>query len=162
MTTISTLNFETTSHPQDIAEVNILATSVKQYRKGKYKTVELPSTLEDGSHPVFVIRKPPITAMVKIMDVLGLKIPSEVSPEDLEKTIEERRKALAKRLSTKDFVKVMEILLPACVVEPKISLEASDDALAVDELEFEDQIQLLDAVWKFSGLSKESEETRNL
>lgn len=137
-----------------------MPTSVEEYRKGKQKVIELPSLLADGTHPKFIIRKPPTKTMLRLLDLLGIKITGDMDPEELEKTVEEAVKGEDLKVKVAEY---LATLLPACVVEPKITLDPTEEgALCLDDLEYQDQFALLDAVWEFAGLTEEASKERNL
>ena len=137
-----------------------MVTTPKEYLAGKYREVVLPSTLPNGEHPVFLIRKPPTRVLIEVLSLLDVNLTPETKPEELEKNFTER---IVNTDIKEKLPKLLELLIPACVVEPKISLDPNEeDAIYIDDLDFEDQFKLLDEIWNFAGLSKKAEEQRNL
>ena len=137
-----------------------MPTSVEEYRRARYRDVTLPSTLPSGEHPVFKIRKPPVEVLLEVMRELEIQISPEENPEAFEKTVEER-------LKDTDMTSLLQVLikklLPACVVEPRVTLDPNEkDALWIGDIDYEDQIALFEAIWDFAGLGKKAEEARNL
>jgi len=107
--------------------------SPEEYRKAKTKVVSAPSGYN------FKIRK----MTPEVADALLKKLPAkgELPPETLPELI--------------------ELLLPACIVEPKVvASEGTSDTLSVDELDPGDQIVLLMEIIDFSGLSAAAERAR--
>jgi len=107
--------------------------SPEEYRKAKTKIVSVPSGYN------FKIRK--------------------MTPEVAD--------ALLKKLATKEELppetlpELIELVLPACVIEPKIvASEGTSEALSVDELDPGDKIVLFMEVIDFSGLSAAAERAR--
>ena len=115
-------------------------TTAEEYRRGKQEVVELPS----GAR--FKIRKMSPLEFGKLMEVLGT---AANAPDSLrEAQIRDR------------IVDVMRVLIPGCVVEPKISFESKEGCLSFEELEVADAMALMDAVYEFSGLAAEDAEER--
>lgn len=136
-------------------------TSASVYRDSKRKEVELPSVLPDGSHPIFVIGKPGPRIAVKILELLNIgdKEPEEISPEEAAKKVKESLKGVDVRLRA---IEMIDILVPGCVVSPRVTLEHTDDPdiLNIDDIEISDQFFLLNIIMEFSGLTKEKAEKR--
>jgi len=127
-------------------------TSVEEYRKRIYKIVELPSGAK------FKIRKMSPSLVNEVLSILGIKLSPSLSPE-------EARKEFEQKMSDKDFPKFLAEVAPLvvsnCVVEPKISLNPSEDALSFDELEPMDVFNLLTQILDFTGLTAEAAERRS-
>ena len=103
--------------------------------------IELPSGF------VFEIRKMPPLVYAKMTDLIGVR--SNDSPEVIEEKVQKGQRAM------------MELVVPRCVVKPKIVLEnPKEDELTIDDLEMGDFLALLEEISEFSGISKESIEER--
>lgn len=79
--------------------------------------------------------------------------------EDLENLdVKERfKEMLSKENLAEKVLSIVDILIPACVVKPKVVAgPAAKGELSVDELEFEDIFALFDEILSFSGLTEES------
>jgi len=76
------------------------------------------------------------------------------SPEEIEQQ--------TKTLKPADIDKLIPLLLPACIVKPKVTLSGGKDSLAIDDITWEDQLKLLEEIFEFSGLTREAERSRNL
>jgi len=115
--------------------------TAKEYRKTQTKVIRLPSGF------YFRIRKMSPTAMAKLMEVYGETLPPgrrEPTPEEMERMREVGRKK---------FAEILKVILPTCIVEPKVSLNpTSEDELALDDLASDDIFALLDEITAFSGL----------
>jgi len=129
---------------------------VERYRKSKLFKVELPSTLEDGTHPVFTVRKPNAERLMKFMAVLNIE-PSE----DINLMKQRYMDLIKSEQGPKRVAEALTDILIDCVVEPKLTSEVNcETMLHVDEIDFEDQHALLDAIMSLAGFSKEKEEQR--
>ena len=136
------------------------ATSAAEYKKARYKAVELPSLLTDGSHPVFIIRKPPPKIYVKLLEMFNVQVTIDSDPEEIERAL--TGQAMREDIKAK-LPQFLEILLPACVVEPRVTTDPNDkEALHIDDIDSKDQFALLEAILDFAGLSERAEEERNL
>lgn len=136
-------------------------TSASEYRDSKRKEVELPSVLPDGSHPIFIIGKPGPRVAMKILDVLNIggEEPEELGPEEATERVKESLKGVDVRLRA---IEMIDILIPGCLVSPRVTLEHTNDVnlLHIDDIEISDQFFLLDAIMEFSGLTQEKAEDR--
>ena len=114
-------------------------TSPKEYLKGQRKKITLPS----GA--VFEIRKLSPIAFGEILKITGPE-----TARDMDDVIRDK------------IVDIMKVIVPRCVVKPKITLEETDDEdkLSLEDLEMQDVFALLDEVYAFSGLSTEDTEER--
>ena len=114
-------------------------TSPKEYLKGQRKKITLPS----GA--VFEIRKLSPIAFGEILKITGPE-----TARDMDDVIRDK------------IVDIMKIIVPRCVVKPKITLEETDDedSLSLEDLEMQDVFALLDEVYAFSGLSTEDTKER--
>lgn len=126
-------------------------TSAKKYRKGKTKVIKLPS----GS--VFKIKKPAGRVMASLLNLFDVKISvnEDLSKEEISQELE--------GLEFQDkLVNIMDLLIPSCVVDPKISLVETDDEdlLFIDDIEYSDLYSLIDEIMAFSGISKEATDER--
>lgn len=115
-----------------------MAISPKEYRQKITKTVVAPSGAE------FVIKK------VRGRDfVFSEYIPIELFSEEQEITV-------ARREELKSISRLMDEVIIAGVIEPKIvdkdSSECTDDELSIKELTDEDSIFLFNQITEFSGL----------
>ena len=137
-----------------------MVTSPQEYLSGKRREVTLPSTLPNGEHPVFIIRKPPTKVMIRLLSLLEVSLDVNRNPELLEKDINE---AMNTPQAAEKIVRFLDLLLPACVVEPKITNDPNEtDGIYIDDVDMEDQLALLEAILDLAGLSKKAEEERNL
>jgi len=129
---------------------------VERYRKSKLFKVELPSTLEDGTHPVFTVRKPNAGTLMKFMAVLNIEPTEDTS------LMKQRYMDLIKSVEgQKRVAEALTDILIDCVAEPKLTSNTNcETMLHVDEIDFEDQYALLDAIMSLAGFSKEKEEQR--
>ncbi len=116
-------------------------TSAKEYRARQRKTITLPSGF------VFEIRKMSPLVFTKMFDLIG--VTGSDSSEVAKKKVQE------------GLQKILELVIPRCVIKPKISLEpAGEDELSLDDLEMDDFLMLLEEITTFSGLSEGSIEER--
>ena len=126
-------------------------TSAKKYREGKTKVVTLPSG------DVFMIKKPGGRTMAKVSQLFEINIDLQDNPSK-----EEIAKELAGLHLQDNLVEIMDLLIPGCVVEPKVSLVETHDehTLFIDDIEYNDLYALLDEIMAFSGLSEQSMKER--
>jgi len=137
-----------------------MVTKAEEYLAGKHKKVKLPSILPNGKHPVFIIRKPPMRVIIELLRILDVSLDVDKNPEVLERGFMEAWNSMDVKEKIAGFI---DLLLPACVVEPRITLDPNEkDAIYIDDLDMEDQFKLLEEIWDFAGLSKEAEKQRNL
>jgi len=135
------------------------ATEAKAYSSGKTKPVTLPSTLPDGSHPVFIIRKMPPKTAIKLLGLLKINI--GVDLEAASKPEKALKKAM-KKLNAQNLLDVVNTVIPDCVVEPKVVLGNAEkaDELSIDDIELDDLFHLFDEIWKWSGLTEKAAKER--
>jgi len=135
------------------------ATEAKAYSSGKTKAVTLPSTLPNGSHPVFIIRKMPPRTAIKLLSVLKINI--EVDLEAADRPEKALRKAI-KNLDAQKLLEVVNTVIPDCVVEPKVVLGKAKRAgeLSIDDIELDDLFHLFDEIWEWSGLTEKAAKER--
>lgn len=136
-----------------------MTTTAKQYLSNKRKDIELPSVLPDGSHPVFTIRKVPVNTAMKIMQVLEVDI--EEDELVLEKLAEELSNRFKGYEAADKIAEVLDIVLPVCVVNPKIVLtedELTGDELLLEDIDAEDQMFLYQAINNFGGIGEQKVE----
>jgi len=123
--------------------------TAKEYRKAMTKVIRLPSGF------YFRIRKMSPQAMAQLMDIYGEVLPRgrrELTPEEREKIRE---------IGHEKFAEILKIVIPSCVVEPKIVENAtSEDELSLDDLSSDDLFALLDEITAFSGLTVEAAKER--
>ena len=114
-------------------------TSPKEYLKGQRKQITLPS----GA--VFEIRKLSPIAFGEVLKIMGPE-----TARDMDDIVRDK------------IVDIMKVIVPRCVVKPKITLEETDDKdkLSLEDLEMQDVFALLDEVYAFSGLSTEDVEEK--
>lgn len=114
-------------------------TSPKEYLKGQRKRITLPS----GA--LFEIRKLSPVAFGEILKIMGPE-----TARDMDDVIRDK------------IVDIMKVIVPRCVVKPKITLEdtGDEDKLSLEDLEMQDVFALLDEVYAFSGLTTEDVEER--
>jgi len=114
-----------------------------EYRAAQTKIVTVPSGFN------FKIRKmTPETAQ---------KLLRKLAPESGEITEAEITAKI------QDLPELIRIVVPACVVEPKIVQgKSSSDALSLDELDPGDQLWLMMEAISFSGLEKAARKAREL
>lgn len=119
-------------------------TLASEYRAKQRKIVTLPSGF------TFEIRKMSPLVFAKMFDVLGYE--ANVSKEQTESIIKEK------------LEEILKLIIPNCVVKPKISLEPTDDeeVLCLEDLEMDDFYTLLDEISNFSGLSEDDMKEREL
>ena len=133
-------------------------TDVNSYRKGKVVEIELPSILEGGGHPIFKIRSPSTSAMARLLTILNVTTDENSSPDDIKKQIEESAKTTEGKLR---LAEALEAIVVSSVVSPKIvSGPSTEDALSFDELDFNDQVFIVNKVMERLGLSEKEEEER--
>jgi len=133
------------------------ATEAKAYSSGKTKAVTLPSILPDGTHPVFIIRKMPPRTAIKLLGVLKINVDI-----DLEAKPEKALKRAMKDLDAQKLLEVVNIVIPDCVVEPRIvpgKAEGTDE-LSIDDIELDDLFHLFDKIWEWSGLTEKAAKER--
>ena len=124
-------------------------TQASEYRKGRTKLV----TVASGA--TFRIRKAPPQTVLRLFKAFGIK----VKASDKERQIKER---IAKLEVGEKVESAMSILLPDCVIEPKVILKGNPkgNEVLIEELHPLDAFDLLDEVVDFSGLSEEAAKTR--
>jgi len=116
-------------------------TSADEYRARQRKIVTLPSGF------VFEIRKMSPLTFAEMFELVG------ASPNDPQGVAEEKVR--------ENVYEILKLVIPKCVVSPKISLEATDeDVLALEDLDMDDFFALLDEISTFSGLGAEDMEER--
>ncbi|RLG45123.1 MAG: hypothetical protein DRN81_02665 [Thermoproteota archaeon] len=124
-------------------------TTAKEYREKMTKIVTLPSGFN------FRIRKMPPLALAKLMSIYDEALPAtgrELTPEE-----EEKMKEIGKRR----FAEIIKVVIPDCIVEPKVSLNpSSEDELSLDDLAADDIFKLLDEIMEFSGLGEAAKKAR--
>lgn len=106
-----------------------------------------------------VVRALPALTLLKHIDVFNkLKGTKEFNTDDMTE---------AQAASIKDeILPVMEIVLPACVLDPPIATEDNDprlksqDAVHLKDLSFRIVIDIFNHIMKISGLDSEAEELR--
>ena len=115
--------------------------SARAYKSTKKKIVTLPSGFK------FEIRKVPPSVYGDILAILDV---SNVGPNE------------ATTLSQKHLVDILKIIIPRCVVRPKIVVECTDDedVLCLDDLDYADGFALLDHIYEFSGITAEAAKNR--
>ena len=101
--------------------------SVEEYRKRNTKVIEI-----DGFK--WTIRKMTVSCLAKLTALY----------EKPSQTDEELRRMLP------DVVKV---LLPECVVEPKISSNPTEGCLCIDEIDAKTAMELVTQITEFSGIT---------
>lgn len=123
-------------------------TTAEEYLAGKVKKVALPSTTASGKHPVFIIRKIPPKTALELTSLLEL-------PEDAD--LENINEALSMANVKEKLPKLIDIIIPACVVKPKIKKEKKHEecikCLSIDDLEIEDLVALFEEILEFNGLT---------
>jgi len=143
-------------------------TSPATYRRSisaKEIPFALPSILENGKHPVFILKPPDIPEFLKLFKALNieLNIPTE---EDLAKnTIDEIKDRMQKQLEEINILENLDVIVDTmvinCVVRPKVvRSNPKKDELAVSEIVFEDKMAIFEKIWSLSPLSKEEESKR--
>jgi len=143
-----------------LGRVKKVVTSPEEYKKGRWKEVTLPSTLPNGEHPVFRIRKLPARLSIELVRMLGLSLSPDMDPEAFEKLVSEE---IRKPRNVDKLTEFIEKVLVACVVEPRITTDPNEKgAIYIDDLDPEDQVALIEAIWEYAGLTKEGSEERNL
>ena len=123
-------------------------TTAEEYLAGKIKKVTLPSVTATGKHPIFVIRKIPPKAALELAGLLEL-------PEDAD--LENINEALSTINVREKLPELIDIVIPACVVKPKIKKEKKNEecpkCLCIDDLEIEDLVALFEEILEFNGLT---------
>jgi len=126
-------------------------TTAAEYRKGKTKLVKLLS----GN--VFEIRKMPVPVMAEVMSRLGLDVPQGTPIEKIEELMKQK-------IDEPGFkVKVIDVVtytVPRCVIQPKITEEATENTLAIDDVSPDDLFELFGEIFEFTGVSKAAEALR--
>lgn len=99
---------------------------IKEYKEKSQKVV----TTKNGF--AFTIKKISVSTMLELLDVYqGKQQPSE-----------------------QDLPKVMKVLIPKCVVEPKIVTGVpKENEMSFDDLNVEDAFELLEAISNYSGVT---------
>lgn len=116
-------------------------TSASEYRKKSRMLVELPS----GA--VFEIRKLSPLVYGEALEQVGIS-PAE-GAEQVDAVVR------------KNIFSLMKLIVPKCVISPKISVSpSSDDELDYEDIELADLTRLMDEIYKFSGLTVEAEQER--
>ena len=109
---------------------------VKEYTERNRKTIESPSGMK------FTIRKIPTRTYSKI-EQLSSKVKKDISDGE----------------ASEKFYQMTLILLPACVMSPKISIdEYSDKKVHIDDIDVEDASFIVSKIYDFTGLSSEKME----
>jgi hypothetical protein len=107
--------------------------SPSEYRKKSQKIVETPTGF------TFQIQAPDVTVVLKHMDTL----------KDLQgKTTDDLNAE-----QTVNITAFLRELLPSTIVEPKVTVEKTDDSLSIGEIVFGDQIFLAMEGIQLAGLS---------
>ncbi|RLE64028.1 MAG: hypothetical protein DRJ47_08690 [Thermoprotei archaeon] len=123
-------------------------TTAEEYLAGKIEKVVLPSTTASGKHPVFIIRKIPPKAALELASLLEL-------PEDVD--LENINEALSSIDVKEKLPELIDIIIPACVVKPRIKKEKKNEecpkCLCIDDLEIEDLVALFEEILEFNGLT---------
>jgi len=121
--------------------------SAAEYRKRVYKVVTAPSGFS------FTIRKMSFKVFSKLLQIYGETPTTELTAE--------QRAKLGERLRNQ-LPQIMEVVIPGCVVKPKIVLEnPTEDELALDDIEPNDLIFLMNEITNFSGLTGPAAEERS-
>lgn len=133
-------------------------TDAGQYRKTRTKLITLPSTLEDGSHPVFRIRRPGAKALMRLYAQLSIESTAGLSREE---AVEKSKEYFKTQEGREQIIQFLDGILTSCVVEPKIVVgEPKENALSIDELDIEDQMFILEEILKFAGITEEKAKER--
>ena len=120
--------------------------SAEEYRKRVYKDVTMP----DGF--VFTIRKMNYKTLTALLDVYGEAPTGELT--------EQQKKEIGDKIR-KQLPSIISIVIPACVVKPKISVNpTSENELALDDVEPGHLLALVNAITDFSGLTGQAAEER--
>jgi hypothetical protein len=111
----------------------------KTYRERNRKIV----TIDDIE---WTIRKIPPSALGEVMKLTGME-PA---------TTEEAKKMAEEKIKTKLF-DIAKVVIPACVLNPKVEVDTKDEnKLDFDDLSFVAMTELLDVIYKFSGITPEA------
>jgi len=114
---------------------------IEEYRKKMLKEVTLPSGFN------VTIRKLPLSAVTKMSKLFKFKgVATNIPRDELMEHMDE----------------LIEILIPQCVVRPRIVTEnpAPKGALSLQELEWSDSLAIIDEIIEFGGLSEEDAKAR--
>jgi len=117
-------------------------TSASEYRAGQRRMVTLPSGY------VFEIRKMSPLTFSELFNVIGVE--ANASEEVAAERVRE------------NLVEVIKVVIPKCVVKPKIALEASDDedVLSLEDLDMDDFTVLFEEISAFSGIGEKETDDR--
>ena len=121
-----------------------MATTAEDYIESKRKEVPLPSTLADGSHPVFIIKGPDTEVSIRVLDIIGVDVDKYENLEDIGKDIK-----LTRKESIDKTVKAIRLLFPACIVSPKVVLteeELVDGAILLSDIPPTDGVKLYNSI----------------
>lgn len=99
---------------------------------------------------IYKIRKMPLPTIARFFSAIDINITDKV--EVMTTSISEQ---LSDPMKMEKFMIAISDMLPICVSEPKISatIESSDNIVNVNDIPFEDQIELFGHIADFSGLS---------
>jgi len=126
-------------------------TTPEEYRRGKTKNFRVPS----GA--VFKIRKMTMGTVASFFETLGLSLPSSGKTEEVRQALESK---LKEPEAASKIINAIHVLLPDCIVEPKVTVKSGADSLSVDEIEPQDQFALFAEIMDFGGWSEEVIEAR--
>jgi hypothetical protein len=121
-----------------------------RYRERRRKTLTMPSG------DVATIRKPGRDSYMKLLDAQDLRdqlpqIEQNIDPTTGEfKTLTPERQKLVESM-----MDIMDEVLVKCVIEPKVSITPTEEALAVDELDLMDYFFLIQEVFVLADMSEE-------
>jgi len=104
----------------------------------EYRKISQTTTITPTGHK-FLIHAPDVTVVLKHLDTL--------------KDLQGKTSADMTGSQTVEITKFLRELLPSTIVQPKIGIERSDDALSIDDLVFGDQIHLAMEGIKLAGLT---------
>jgi len=137
------------------------ATTAAKYIKDKIKAIELPSTLSDGTHPTFLIRKMPVKTVVKAFNLLKIGFEFDLEEQMTAKKIMESVKSSLRKLSPEELFNIVSEVVTDCVVQPTITNSPSKPGeLSIDDISFEDLFFLFDQIWEFSGITEKAVKER--
>jgi hypothetical protein len=110
---------------------------IKAYRKLAITKVKLPSGAE------FVIKGLPLLEMFSMFGEFGIDMKDQKA---------------VKEYFSKNPDKVMMKIFPIGIVEPKVTIEPTEDSLGINEILPGDSLALSKEIMKLSGVGKESQE----